>query len=98
MDCMCGLARWAVLEGFGEEAELRPGVLGVEVDDGEDALLESCFRDCLNGFSKNVEEIIDARRQFEKEPKAIGNKRNRMSNAHRAWIEERHRRAFDKGF
>jgi type I restriction enzyme M protein len=32
--------------------------------------------------------IIDAREQFEKEPKSFGNKRNRMSDAHRLWIEE----------
>jgi type I restriction enzyme M protein len=38
--------------------------------------------------------IIDARKQFEKEPKSFGNKRNRMTNAHRAWIEER----YEKGW
>lgn len=35
--------------------------------------------------------IIDARRQFEKEPKALSKKRNRMTDAHRRWIEERYR-------
>ncbi len=35
--------------------------------------------------------LIDARRQFEKEPKAFGNKRNRLTDAHRAWIAERYR-------
>jgi type I restriction enzyme M protein len=35
--------------------------------------------------------IIDARGQFEKEPKSFGNKRNRITEAHRAWIEERYR-------
>jgi type I restriction enzyme M protein len=35
--------------------------------------------------------LIDARRQFEKEPKSFGNKRNRSTDAHRAWIEERYR-------
>ncbi|MFZ4695583.1 MAG: type I restriction-modification system subunit M, partial [Verrucomicrobiia bacterium] len=35
--------------------------------------------------------LIDARRQFEKEPKAFANKRNRMTDAHRQWIEERYR-------
>lgn len=35
--------------------------------------------------------LIDARKQFEKEPKAFGNKRNRMSDAHRLWIEDRYR-------
>ncbi|NOS77793.1 MAG: SAM-dependent DNA methyltransferase [Nitrospira sp.] len=34
--------------------------------------------------------LIDARRQFEKEPKSFGNKRNRITDAHRAWIEERY--------
>jgi type I restriction enzyme M protein len=42
--------------------------------------------------------LIDARKQFEKEPKAFGNKRNRMTEEHRAWIEERYRRAFDSDF
>jgi len=35
--------------------------------------------------------IIDARKQFEKEPKAFSNKRNRMTDAHRQWIEECYR-------
>lgn len=35
--------------------------------------------------------IIDARKQFEKEPKSFGNKRNRMTDAHRQWIKSRHR-------
>jgi len=39
----------------------------------------------------NKVQIIDARNQFEKEPKSFGNKRNRMVDAHRAWIEERYR-------
>jgi DNA repair protein RadC len=30
--------------------------------------------------------------QFEKEPKSFGNKRNRMTDAHRQWIEERYRK------
>jgi len=30
--------------------------------------------------------IINARQQFEKEPKAFGNKRNRITEAHRNWI------------
>lgn len=34
--------------------------------------------------------LIDARKQFEKEPKAFGNKRNRITDAHRSWIEERY--------
>jgi type I restriction enzyme M protein len=31
--------------------------------------------------------LIDARKQFEKEPKAFGNKRNRITETHRRWIE-----------
>ena len=34
--------------------------------------------------------LIDARQQFEKEPKSFGNKRNRITDAHRAWIEARY--------
>lgn len=34
--------------------------------------------------------IIDARKQFEKEPKSFGNKRNRITDAHRQWIEDRY--------
>ncbi|HNM50396.1 MAG TPA: N-6 DNA methylase, partial [Candidatus Obscuribacter sp.] len=30
--------------------------------------------------------IIDARKQFEKEPKSFGNKRNRIADIHRQWI------------
>jgi len=33
--------------------------------------------------------IINARQQFEKEPKAFGNKRNRLSNEHRHWIHSK---------
>jgi type I restriction enzyme M protein len=42
--------------------------------------------------------LIDARHQFEKEPKSFGNKRNRMTNAHRQWIEERYRKGWKPGF
>ncbi|MDP1525340.1 MAG: N-6 DNA methylase [Rhodocyclaceae bacterium] len=42
--------------------------------------------------------LIDARRQFEKEPKAFGNKRNRMSDAHRQWIEQRYQQGWKAGF
>jgi len=35
--------------------------------------------------------LIDARQQFEKEPKSFGNKRNRITEGHRGWIEERYR-------
>lgn len=42
--------------------------------------------------------LIDARQQFEKEPKAFASKRNRMTDAHRAWIEERYTKGWAKGF
>jgi len=42
--------------------------------------------------------LIDARRQFEKEPKSFGNKRNRITDAHRAWIETRYRDGWKKGY
>ncbi len=32
--------------------------------------------------------IINARQQFEKEPKSFGNKRNRITNDHRNWIQQ----------
>ena len=35
--------------------------------------------------------IIDARKQFDKEPKSFGNKRNRILDRHRQWIEELYR-------
>src|SRR5882762_3779092 len=41
--------------------------------------------------------VIDARKQFEKEPKSFGNKRNRIADAHRAWIEDRYREGWAKG-
>jgi len=41
--------------------------------------------------------LIDARQQFEKEPKFFGNKRNRITDAHRTWIEERYRYGWNKG-
>ena len=34
--------------------------------------------------------LIDARQQFEKEPKSFGSKRHRISDSHRAWIEQRY--------
>ena len=40
--------------------------------------------------------LIDARQQFEKEPKAFANKRNRMTDAHRTWIEKRYRDGWGK--
>lgn len=42
--------------------------------------------------------LIDARQQYEKEPKSFGNKRNRITDAHRAWIEERYRDGWKDGF
>jgi type I restriction enzyme M protein len=42
--------------------------------------------------------LIDARKQFEKEPKSFGSKRNRITDIHRAWIEERYRDGWKKGF
>ena len=41
--------------------------------------------------------LIDARQQFEKEPKSFGNKRNRITDAHRAWIEERYTQRLGQG-
>jgi type I restriction enzyme M protein len=42
--------------------------------------------------------LIDARHQFEKEPKSFGNKRNRITDSHRAWIEERYRDGWADGY
>jgi len=42
--------------------------------------------------------LIDARKQFEKEPKSFGNKRNRISDSHRAWIETRYREGWVEGY
>jgi type I restriction enzyme M protein len=43
--------------------------------------------------------IIDARQQFEKEPKSFGSKRNRIVERHRQWIEEpATRQGWKKGF
>ena len=42
--------------------------------------------------------LIDARQQFEKEPKSFGNKRHRITDAHRAWIEERYNQGWAKGY
>jgi len=35
--------------------------------------------------------LIDAREQFDKEPKSFGNKRNRILESHRQWIEAQYR-------
>lgn len=42
--------------------------------------------------------IIDARQQFEKEPKSFGNKRNRITDAHRTWIEQRYHDGWKKDY
>jgi type I restriction enzyme M protein len=42
--------------------------------------------------------LIDSRQQYEKEPKSFGNKRNRITDAHRAWIEERYSEGWKKGY
>ena len=42
--------------------------------------------------------LIDARRQFEKEPKSFGNKRNRITDAHRARIEGHYRDGWRNGY
>ncbi len=47
---------------------------------------------------KNRVMIIDARQQFDKEPKSFGNKRNRILDQHRQWIEERYRNRWKDGY
>jgi len=42
--------------------------------------------------------LIDSRKQFEKEPKSFGNKRNRITDTHRVWVEERYRDGWAKGY
>ncbi|CBK42212.1 putative Type I restriction-modification system, N-6 adenine-specific DNA methylase [Nitrospira defluvii] len=42
--------------------------------------------------------LIDARQQYEKEPKSFGNKRNRITDAHRLWIESRYHDGWKDGF
>jgi type I restriction enzyme M protein len=42
--------------------------------------------------------LIDARQQFDKEPKSFGNKRNRILDNHRQWIEERYQKGWEKSF
>ena len=42
--------------------------------------------------------IIDARKQFEKEPKSFGNKRNRITEKHRQWVEDRYRNGWEDGY
>lgn len=42
--------------------------------------------------------LIDARKQYEKEPKAFASKRNRMTDTHRQWIEQSYLKGWAKGF
>ena len=42
--------------------------------------------------------IIDARKQYEKEPKSFGNKRNRITDAHRKWIETHYHDGWADGY
>jgi type I restriction enzyme M protein len=42
--------------------------------------------------------LIDARQQYEKEPRSFGNKRNRMTDAHRAWIEDHYRNGWKPSY
>src|SRR6266850_6256546 len=42
--------------------------------------------------------LIDARQRFEKEPKSFGNKRNRITDTHRHWIEQRYRNGWAKSY
>ena len=41
--------------------------------------------------------MIDARKQFDKEPKSFGSKRNRLLDEHRTWIEDRYKNAWKDG-
>lgn len=41
--------------------------------------------------------MIDARKQFDKEPNSFGSKRNRLLDEHRAWIEERYKNGWKDG-
>jgi type I restriction enzyme M protein len=42
--------------------------------------------------------LIDARQQFEKEPKSFGNKRNRITDTNRSWVEQRYFDGWKKGY
>lgn len=42
--------------------------------------------------------LIDARQQYEKEPRSFGSKRNRITDAHREWIEERYHGGWKSGY
>ena len=42
--------------------------------------------------------LIDARQQFDKEPKSFGNKRNRILDHHRQWITEQYRGGWNDSY
>ncbi len=42
--------------------------------------------------------IIDARKQFDKEPKSFGSKRNRLLDEHRNWIEEQYKNGWKEEY
>ena len=42
--------------------------------------------------------LIDARQQFDKEPKSFGNKRNRLLEHHRQWVAEQYRDGWEDGY
>ncbi|MDA3938546.1 MAG: class I SAM-dependent DNA methyltransferase, partial [Spirochaetia bacterium] len=47
---------------------------------------------------KNRVMIIDGRKQFEKEPKSFGNKRNRITDINMEWIKDQYRNGWKDGF
>ena len=47
---------------------------------------------------KNRVMIIDARQQYEKEPKSFGNKRNRITEEHRKYIEDCYNNGWNENF
>jgi type I restriction enzyme M protein len=71
------------------ESEIRRWILENDWLDAIVMLPDQLFRRIM---------IVDARQQFEKEPKSFGNKRNRMTDAHRQWIEERYHKGWKPGF
>src|SRR5262249_14036591 len=42
--------------------------------------------------------LIDARQQFENEPRSFGNKRHRITDTHRAWIEQYYNQGWARGY
>lgn len=49
-------------------------------------------------LNKDKVMLIDARQQFDKEPKSFGYKRNRILKEHRQWVEERYRNGWTDGY